>query len=252
MEHNENGRVVTFKDLWDLLVRRILIIAAVAVLGGILFFLGARALYTPEYTSKATLYIQRQSESNSVGDASSEFSLALKLVNDCTYFLKSHTVLDQVITDLNLDMSYRQLYNSVSTNNPDNTRILEVTVTAQDPELAASIVNRICQIAPQVIENTMGHQQVTLFEEGRVNRTPTNQTGILVVLVVMVLLAVMTYGVFLVIYLLDDRILSDEDVEKILGLSVLGSIPDANANFPDGDGYYGRKKKTAKKGKGGK
>lgn len=256
MENKENDRIVTFKDLWNLLMQRILIIAAVALVGGGLFFLATKMLQTPEYESRGTLYIQRQSNVSSVGDASSEFSLALKLVNDCTYFIKSHTVLDQVIRDLDLGVSYRQLYNSVSTHNPDNTRFLEVTVTAASPEQAKQIVDAICVLAPQVIEQTMGSQQISQFETGTLNTTPSNQTSILLVLVVMVLLAALTYGVFLVIYLMDDRFRSDEDVEKILGLTVLGSIPDASVAPREGSGYYGYGKKSAKKkkkkGTGGK
>ena len=238
MDKNETGRVVTFKDLWNLFVQTFMIIAAVALAGTVLFFAAMRITYDPRYESTATLYILRQSESTSSGDASNEFSLALKLVNDCTYFLKSHVVLDQVIEDLDLNMTYKQLYNSVSTHNPDNTRILEITVEANSPEQAKLIVDQICQIAPEVIEEAMGYEQVHLFENGILNTVPSNQTGILVYMLIFVMLAVLTYGGFLIGYLLDDRLRTDEDVEKILGVSILGNIPDANTPHQDGYGYY--------------
>ena len=86
--------------------------------------------FVPQYASTATLYILRQADGATASDASSDFSLALKVVNDCTYLLKSHTVLDEVISSLNLDMEYEDLYDCVSTSNPEDTRILEVTVKA--------------------------------------------------------------------------------------------------------------------------
>lgn len=248
MEHekNDNGRIVTFSDLWGILTQRILVIAAVALVGTLLLFMVGKATYTPMYQSTATLYISRQVGTATSGDASTEFSLALKLVNDCTYFLKSHTVLDQVITDLDLDITYKELYNSITTHNPDNTRILEVTVEADTPYKAKQIVDHICQIAPQVIENTMGHRQVKLFEMGTLSDYPSNRTGMIVYILVFGILAALTYAVFLVAYLLDDRIRTDEDIERLLGLSILGNIPDANSTQHDRYGYgvyQGKQKK---------
>lgn len=252
MENKENGRIVTFKNLWDLLVQRFLVIALVAIVGSILFLAVSRMTYTPVYQSTVILYIQRQSDTTSVGDASSEFSLSLKLVNDCIYFVKSHTVLDQVIADLDLDMSYRQLYNSISAHNPDNTRFLEITVKAGTPEQAKEIADRIGQIAPQVIDNAMGRRQVYLFEEGTLNESPSNKTGMIIYAVVFVMLAAATYVVYLIQYLLNDQIRTDEDVERILGLTILGSIPDANATFRNESKYYGYGRTKKKKGTGAK
>jgi len=66
--------------------------------------------------------------------------------------------------------------------------------------------------------------------------------------------AVLTYSVFLVIYLLDDKIMTNDDIERYLGLSVLGEIPDSKEAGKNRYGYYqgygyGGGKKTKKRGK---
>lgn len=255
MDTNQNMRVVTLKDLWDLLIQRFLIIVLAAVIAvGALYGVNA-ATYVPMYESTATLYILRQSDdSTSSGDASSDFSLALKVVNDCTYLLKSHTVLDQVIADLSLNMSYGALYGAVSTHNPESTRILEVTVEAESPELAKKIVDKICELGKDKITDAMGFEQVNLFEYGVLKRMPCNQMSMITYALVGVVVAAMVYTVFLLIYLLDDRIRSNEDIENYLGLSVLGEIPDGKEASKNRYGYYrgygyGYGNKPKKKGK---
>ena len=245
-EKNDKVRTITFKNLWHILIHRLPVIAAGACVGTILLFVATQAAYTPQYQSRAVLYIIRQSENISTGDASTEFSLSLKLVNDCTYFLKSHTVLDRVIEDLHLDMTYRQLYSSISVYNPDNTRILEVTVEAASPEQAKQIVDLIGQIAPREIEDVMGYRQLQLFENGTLNADPSNRIGPTMYLLFCGMLAMAIYGVFLIAYLLDDRVRTDEDVEQLLGLSLLGSIPDANAAQRNRYGYYAYQSKRKK------
>ena len=96
MNQKSNYKIVTLKDLWDIFAQRlwIMILAAGICCGGL--FAIDRLTFVPQYASTATLYILRQTDSATASDASSDFSLALKVVNDCTYLLKSHTVLDGV------------------------------------------------------------------------------------------------------------------------------------------------------------
>lgn len=178
MEQNSASKIVTLKDLWEVFVHRLWIILLAAVVAGGGFFAVDRISFTPQYASTATLYILRQADSATASDASSDFSLALKVVNDCTYLLKSHTVLDEVIGRLHLDVSYEDLYDCVSTSNPEDTRILEVTVRSDSPENAKRIVDQVCTIGAQRIEDAMGFQQVNLYEFGTTDPEPCNRTGL--------------------------------------------------------------------------
>ena len=243
--------MVTVKDLWDLFVQRLFVMVLAAVIA-VAAFAGINMMtYDPLYESTATLYILRQSgEDASSGDASNDFSLALKVVNDCTYLLKSHTVLDETINQLGLTIDYEDLYERVSTYNPSDTRILEVSVEAETPEEAKRIVDTVCQIGQESIASAMGFEQVNLFAYGTVNDEPSNRTSILVYLLVGAAAAVLTYSAFLVVFLLDDRIRSSEDIERHLHLSVLGEIPDLRDSKKMHYGYYAantRKKKNGRR-----
>lgn len=253
MDKMENIREVTLKELWQLLLQRLgvmILAAAVAVTG---LFLVNAATYEPMYSSTATMYILRQSDSDasSAGDVANDFSVALKVVNDCTYMLKSHLVLDQVIEQLELDMDYNTLYDSVSTANPEDTRILEVTVEANTPELAQIIVNKLCQIGPVEIAEAMGFEQINLFEYGTLSKDPCNRMGLMTYALVGICVAVLMYAVFLLMYLLDDRLRTAEDIEKGLGVSILGEIPDIEAPKPMSK-IYGNGTLTGSRRKGGK
>lgn len=237
-------KTITLKDLWGLFVQRLwAILLAACVCGGGAFFLN-RMLFVPQYSSTATLYILRQADGATASDANSDFSLALKVVNDCTYLLKSHTVLDEVIDSLALDLKYEDLYDAISTANPEDTRILEVTVKADTPENAKKIVDEICTVGSKRIEEAMGFPQVNLYELGTIEKKPCNRVRLLTFAGVGVVAAVVLYTIFLILFILDDRIKTDEDVERFLGLSILGSIPNADSKKSGKYGYY--KRDTAK------
>lgn len=238
MNNRADSKIVTLKELWTIFVQRlwILALAAVVVVGGM--FIIDRLTFVPEYSSTATLYILRQYNDTANGSTDSDFSLALKVVNDCDYLLKSHSVLDEVIQELDLGISYETLSKSVSTSNPANTRILEVMVKSDSPEQAKRIVDTICEIGKEKITEAMGFQQVNLYEYGTLNTEPCNTTRLIVYLLSGIAAAILSYSVFLVAFLLDDCIRTDEDVERYLGLSILGDIPDANDVKRHQYGYY--------------
>lgn len=243
MNEMNSTRQITLTDLWELLLRRIVVIVLVAaiVTGGV--FVLDKLTFDPEYSSTATLYIMRQTgEGNtSSGEAASELTLAQRLVYDCNYFLKSRTVLGTVIEELELDMSYAELYSRISSVNPTNTRVLEITVKGDSPEQAKAIVDLICDIGPVKVEEAMGFSHVNLYEYGTLPTTPSNSANILKYPIVAVAAAVVVYAVYLLMFILDDRIRTDEDVEKLLGLSILAEIPTRGGSGKKQYGYYSGK-----------
>lgn len=223
------NRSLQLNDLWKIVVERIgvIILSGLIVVSGMYIY--ARFIQTPEYTSTATLYILKQvSNSQYNNEASEDFSLALNVVNDCTYSLKSHAVLDRVIDDLSLDMSYRDLYKAVSTSNPENTRILEVRVTNESPQLSKEIVDQICVVGAEKIEDAMGFKQVNLYEYGIIDMRPSNRIRISEYILAGLFASAFTFLLFILIRFFDDSIQGNEDIDKYLGLSILGEIPNAS------------------------
>lgn len=239
MNEETNARVITLKDLWDIFAHRWWFIIGIALICVAVLFAVNCLTFVPEYSSTATLYILRQ-DNDEQTSADSDFSLALKVVNDCTYLLKSHAVVDKVIDNLSLEMDYEDLSEQISTNNPENTRILEVTVIADSPQNAKRIVDSLCRIGQDKIADAMGFQQVNLYEFGTLDDEPSNKFGVLAYALALIIAAVIVYLVLMVKFLLDDRIMSEEDIENYLGLSLLGDIPNADTQKKNKYGYYAK------------
>lgn len=240
MQIGKMKRTYTLIDLWRIFVRRfwaILLAAMIAVSGMAIF---VSATFRPVYSSVATLYVLRQE--NSLNESNIEdFSLALNVVNDCTYLLKSHAVLDEVIEQLSLKTPYEQLSRTITTSNPANTRILEVRVAASSPEEAKRIVDCVCQVGSQKIEEAMGFKQLNLYEYGTLEKEPSNKVSKTTYFIVALFVAVITYLFFVVYSLFDTSLRTDEEIEELLGVSIIGDIPNADSHKNRHYGYYGSK-----------
>lgn len=241
MEKKTTTRVVTIRELWDIFLHKLWIIALSAAIAVSAMFAFITLTYTPRYSSTATMYILRQANNTeSSNDISSDFSLALKVVNDCDFLLKSETVINAVKADLNLGEDYSELKESITTKNPTDTRILQITVEADSPEMAKKIVDSLCEIGAESINKAMGFDQVNLFEHGHVEPDPCNKTSVLNYLFAGAAVAALVYILFVVMYIMDDTLKSEEDCQSYLGISIIGEIPDADDTHKSKYGYYKR------------
>ena len=121
-KESSKARILTFRDLWEIFTARwwVMLLAAVIAIAAV--FIIRSIIFVPKYESTATLYILRSEHQSTGSSTDSDFSLALKVVNDCDYLLKSHAVVDDVIDELQLDtvygISYKELSEMISTGNP--------------------------------------------------------------------------------------------------------------------------------------
>lgn len=249
MDKENNVRVIALSDIWNTFAWHVVPIVLAAVLAVSALYLYARLFRAPKYQSTATLYILRQEHENDYAYTSSDFSLALNVVSDCDYMLKSHAVLDDVIDELSLEIGYKRLAGMISTRNPEGSRILEVTVESDSPALSKEIVDAVCTTGTEKITAAMGMDQVNVFDYGTINSRPSNGIGLKSYLLVGMVAAILVYVVYLTALILDDKVRSEDDVHKYLNLSVLGDIP--NASKDTHGRKYGRYGKYSRYGKYG-
>ncbi len=242
MERKETTFEITLADIWDVFAHHFIPIILAALLSAAAYFAYDSYTRIPLYNSKASMYVLNQKNIKEYETTSADFSFANTVLGDCTYIIKSHAVLDAVIDELQLDMSYGALANSITVNNPEGTCVLEVTVKTEDAELSKMVVDSVCHISADKIAHTLGIlDQVSVYTEGIVDHTVANTVPISRFALVGILAALVVYAIFFLIYILDDKIKSEEDIEHYLGLSVLGDIPNGHGdNHKKGkyNGYY--------------
>lgn len=215
-------RDISLKDLLEIFTKRLPILILAAIIALVASILCVPLLNQHKYESTATLYL-----GSPVGE--NDYNLALKLIDDCSYLLTSHSVLEQVILDLDLDVSEKSLAEDISIKNPASTRILEVTVTASDPTMARKIANSVCLIGRDKISATMGFYQVAIHEMGTYSETPCNKISPLLYTFLAMAAVAVTYDIYLLLYLMDNRLRSAEEAEQLLNIPVFAEIPVAVA-----------------------
>ena len=230
-------------DLRELLLELLaywqLILISIILAGGIAFAV-SKFMMVPKYQSTAELYVLTKSTSiTSLADIQTGTSLT----NDYIVVVKGRPVLEQVIQNLGLREDYKSLRNRVELNNPSNSRILEITVTDENPELAKTIADQIAKVSSAFIAEKMDQDPPTIIQNGYADGSPVSPNILKNTVLGGMLGAILSIALVVISYLFNDTITGPEDIEKKLGMNVLGSLPMEEIEY-DGENKGNSKRKV--------
>ena len=226
--------------LWE----KILIIIATGLIVGLAGFLISKFLITPKYESETKLYVLNRA--NDSATTLSDVQLSTQLTKDYQILVTSAPVMNQVIKELKLDMKASELASTISVDTPSDTRVLQITVTSDDPQRAKVIADKVAEVPSEKICDIMKIEQVNVIEEGSISEQPAVDTVQKWTLIGLALGIVLSCAVIIVRSMLDDTVKTTEDVEKYFNLSTLAVIP-ISEGMDDGVGKNKKAKKAKKK-----
>lgn len=233
--------VIDLGELFAVVMRRIWIIIASAIVLGLTVFLVSKFMIVPKYQSSTQIYVMNKANENTL--TYSDIQSGTQLTKDCMILVTSRPVIDKVNAELNLGMKYSEIVDLISVSNLDNTRILKITVEYTDPFVAKQIADAVRDESANHIKAVMDIEQVNVIEEANIPEEKSSPNNLKNTIKGAFVGAVIAAIVIVVIFISDDTIKTPEDVEKYLGLSVLSSIP-VQAKLKD---LSKKKKKIIKK-----
>lgn len=217
-------------DLLELLYRLIekaKWIAAAAILGAVLAGLFTAFAVTPLYEATAKLYVMN---SDDAAINLSDLQIGTYLTADYREVFNNWHVHERVIERLGLSYSYEEIADMIKITNPSDTRVLYITVTAEDAQMAKQIADAYASVAREFIAATMDTREPNLFEEALLPSYPASPSMTKNVLLGLIACAGVACLVIVVQFLLDDRIRTSDDLEKYFGIPTLGLLPRQDSN----------------------
>ncbi len=225
----------------------IILITLVLAFAGIICY--CTFTFVPQYSSTATVFILRPQEDADGNVNTQDIAIANSIMSDCTVIAKSREVLSKVADAYpNYELRVSQMRSRISVFNQNNTHIIEITYRGNTPEESKDVVNAIVAEFQEKIKVILNTELIGTIDEGETGvqcnaKYPLSRFAIAIILIIVECAA------FIAVALFDNKIKEQEDVERFLGLTVLGDIP------PLGDGSgqtYGRYTSYGKYGKYGK
>ncbi len=222
IEERNDEIEIDLRELFYVLLGKIWIIILVTALG-----FGIAAGYTlafvqPVYSSTSMLYVMTKSTSIT---SLTDLQVGASLTKDYQVFIESRPVVDKVIEELELDMSYEQFVENLTVENPANTRFIYITVNHHDAYMAKTIVDKLTDVSAERMGTIMETEKPNVADYGHIPEHQTSPNVTKNSLIGAIAGFVLSAGIILVLHLMNDAINTTEDVERYLGMNTLGIIP---------------------------
>lgn len=227
----EDEMEIDLRELFYTLLGKIPILILAFILGALVLYFISITLLEPKYQSSTSIYVLNRQDNNVV--TYSDLQTGTQLTKDYAELVKSRSVTEKVISQLRLntiygdmkDLDSKQLAAMISVDNTTDTRIIRITVTDKNPARAQDIANAIREAASLHIEAVMDIEAVNVVDYAEMPMEAVSPNILLNTLAGAGAGTLLAAFIIILFHLSDDRIKGPDDVEKYLGISVLGTIP---------------------------
>ena len=209
--------------IMKVIMRKWILISLITIFTAILAGGYAYTMLEDVYVADSSMIVQVTSS----GD--SEYTNLLtgqRLVDTYSEIAQSNRVLEELKTNLDLDYTNSDLRGMISVSSVNDTLIINLNVESTDPILATNIANELVTIVKQLSTEFDGLEEVEVLDTALIPTVPSGPNRMLYIAVGILLGGMIGVGLVLGFEFLDKNIKTGKDVENILGLRLLGLIPD--------------------------
>lgn len=223
----QGEREIDLRFIFEILKKNIIPLVLVTVIVGAMSLFGSMIFIPKQYEADAMLIVNnKQSDSQVIN--SGEIVAAQNLAEVYSIIIKSDTVLQQVIDDLKLNMTYEQLYKAISVSSVDSTQVISIKMRNTDPDFAKEIIADVVKVAPDVIKDKVEAGSVKVISEARIsnNGNPVSPSLTKNALFGAIIGFVITLAIVFIKAFFRNTLKTESDITNTLGIPLLGIIPE--------------------------
>ncbi|MCA0987060.1 YveK family protein [Guptibacillus algicola] len=215
----------SLKEIFEVLKKRLSLILLITLVATATSGIVSYFLLTPIYQASTQILVN-QKESSENGFDYNQVKTNVELINTYSVIIKSPTILDEVTDKVDLNISTSDLNEKITVSNEQNSQVVSIEVKDADPAVAVKIANTTAKVFENKISNIMNVDNVSVLSEANFEGTPNpvDPKPILNMVIALVVGLMVGVGLAFLLDYLDNTIKDENDIEKLLGLPVLGTI----------------------------
>lgn len=216
---------IDLKEYFQIIKKRAWIIALITgiavVASGIISFF----VLSPVYQTKTTMIVNSDKYPGTEIITGDQINVSEKLAVTYGEIITSKSVLDEVADQLGLKGGYAAISGKVSVSPVKDTQIISVSVQDTNPQRAADIANAIPKAFTKEVKRITKANNVQVIDKASVPRGPVKPNKMMNIAIAAVLGVMVSLFVIFLLEFMDNKIKTPQDIEKHLGLPLLGVVP---------------------------
>lgn len=220
------NETISLQELFSVLKKSLWRILALTIVAALISFAVSTFLIKPTYQADTQILVTPKKQENNVLEAS-QVQSSVTLVNTYRVIIKSPAILEKVQAEVkNAPVKLTELNNMITVESEQNSQVINVSVQSKDAALASNVANAISKTFSDDIPKLMNVDNVKVLSVSGIPTVPVSPNILLNTAIAAVVGFLLGVGLAFLREVLDRRIRTEEQVQQLLDLPVLGSIPD--------------------------
>lgn len=223
------NETISLQELFSVLKKSLWRILALTIVVAMISFAVSAFLIKPTYQAGTQILVTPKKQENDVIDAS-QVQSSVTLVNTYRVIIKSPAILEKVQEEVkNAPTSISTLNNMIAVESEQNSQVINVSVQSTDAALASNLANSVARVFSKDITKLMNVDNVKVLSVSGIPTVPVSPNILLNTAIAAVVGFLLGVGLAFLREVLDRRIRTEDQVQQLLDLPVLGSIPDIDS-----------------------
>ena len=221
----ENYEDIDIKRILEIILSKKLLIVLILLFSILFGYVYSYYYKKPEYKSSVTILLVADENKTSKELTQTDININNGLISTYSSIAKSTNVIQKTIENLGLNISTSSLQKKVEAKQVESTQFLKISVTNANPELAKNIANELANVFTQQIKEIYNLQNISIVDEAEVEQNPCNVNHMKDIIMFAFAGLFLAMVSVVAIFMFDDTIKSEEDIEKNIKLKSIGTLP---------------------------
>lgn len=223
----ENYEDIDIKKIFGIIFSKKVFITLVMILIFSIMLGYAYSYYykKPQYNSSVKILLVADEGKENKEVTQTDLTINSSLISTYSSIAKSINVIEKTIDNLNLTMSVTELQKNVEVKQIDKTQFLKISVKSENPEMAKNIANELSEVFMEQIKNIYNLENIKIVDEAEIANEPYNVNHVKDMIIFALGGVFISAILIMAIYLLDDTIKDEKDIELHVRLRSIGTLP---------------------------
>jgi len=223
-DNGMNEENIKIKDIIDGLKKRWQLIVTITLIATIISAVVSFFIIKPKYEASAKLFVGKEATTENYNN--SDITMYQQLVKTYTSLIKTEDLISKALKDNNIDLDPKIVVSKLSAEQITNTQLMQVKYISKNKEEAANVVKAVTDEFIKESSALIKNADVKIIESVKLPEKPVSPNKKMNIAIAMLLGLMVGVGLALLLEFMDNTFKDKESLEDIIGVPVLGAIPD--------------------------
>ena len=224
-EMTRNEEIIRIEDIVDILMKRWKMIILITLMATLTVAIISFFVIAPKYEASTKVFIGKENTKDQNYN-NSDIQMYQQLLKTYAGVITTNDLVERAIDKANLNITSEAVLNNLTVTPSANTQILEIKYISTDRVLSRDLVDAVTTEFIKTSTDLIPNGNVKIIESVKLPENPVSPNKKMNIAIAFLLGIMISVGLAFLLEFMDNTFKTKEQLEQILGIPVIGTIPD--------------------------